>query len=266
MAIVAGLAITAVVGALVTVVVAKVQSALDDDYRVAVESNPDRISTRTGPIGGSYLIARPIQDVGKPPNNENNCIGRYDWAHAMGGIDADSTSARLTIEGLTDKTVHINGISATIVESSAPSVGSNLTCPGRGEQPNTRSAVIDLDTNPPSVLTYDASGKLVPFAFTVSKGQSEVIDISATTNKCTCSWQAVISLSVDGEQRSYKVQARGNQPFKTTSSSNGKWYQWVSGKWVEQRTGPSAAEPPPDPKDMPGPIADICRQALPHIV
>jgi hypothetical protein len=264
-AIVAGIAVTALIGTVATTVFTSVQSAVADDYRVTVESNPDRISTRTGPVGGAYVVAKPIQDIGEPPNKQNNCVGRYDWAHAMGGIDADSTIARVTIEGLTDTVVHIDGISAAVVATAAPSVGSNLTCPGRGEQSNIRSVTIDLDTNPPTVLTYDTTGKAVPFVFTVAKGQSEILDISATTNKCTCTWQATLNMSIDGKTQHYTVQAHGKQPFKTTASANAKWYQWIGGKWVEQRTGPDEAAPTPDPNELPGPIADICTLAAPHV-
>ncbi|BCJ65726.1 hypothetical protein GCM10009779_02310 [Polymorphospora rubra] len=264
-AIIAGIVLTAIVGATATAIVGKVQSAVADDYRVTVESNPDRITSRTGPIGGSYVVAKPIQDIGEPPIKENSCVGRYDWAYAMGGVDADSTAARVIIEGLTETVVHIDGISATVLETAAPSLGSNLTCRGRGEQPNVRYVTIDLDTNPPTVLTYDASGMAVPFVFTVSKGQSEVLDISATTNKCTCSWQVTLRLSIEGKAENYTVQARGKRPFKTTSSANAKWYQWVGGTWVEQRTGPDEAEPTPDPNELPGPIADVCLLASPHV-
>jgi len=262
--VIVGFAITALVGSLVAVAIAKAQSALADDYRITVETNPDRISTRSGPIGGSYVVSTPIQDIGEPPNRQNNCIGRYEWAHSIGGIDADSTTARVTIDGLTEKTVHIDGISASVIESTSPSVGSNLTCPGRGEQPNIRSVLIDLDTNPPAIFTTDASGKATPFAFTVSKGQSEIINISATTNRCTCSWQATLSLSVDGEVQFYTVQAPGGKPFRTTASINAMWYQFIGGRWVEQRSGPDPAEPTPSPNEIPGPIADICDLATPH--
>jgi hypothetical protein len=90
---------TAVLGGIGTLAYTTIHDAFADKFRVTVETNPDRITTKTGAISGSYVVAKPIQAIGEPPNNANTCVGRYEWAHGLGGIDADSTSARVTVEG-----------------------------------------------------------------------------------------------------------------------------------------------------------------------
>ena len=255
--------VTSLLAGVGTLVYNVVQDTLTDKYRVTVESDPDQISTRTGTVGGSYVVAKPIQAIGEPPNKANNCIGRYDWAHKLGGIDADSTSARVTIEGTSDDVVQIKDITVNISKSSPPSVGSHLTCPGRGEVPNVRSVAIDLDANPPTALTLDKSGATVPFFFTVTKGQTETFDISAMTAKCDCQWDAKISLSVGGKDKTYTIRANGNRAFRTTSSFDAKMYQWINREWTDVTTVPQPPQPPPAPEHTPRAVPDVCKMADP---
>jgi hypothetical protein len=111
----------------------------------------------------------------------------------------------------------------------------------------------------------DKTGALVPFLFTVHKGQTEIFDITASTNKCTCQWDATIELTVNGKQERYTVRAAGNAPFKTTSSLDAKPYQWIDGRWADQSNDlPSPPTVTPAPQDLPGPVPDICKLAAPE--
>jgi hypothetical protein len=262
----AAIIVTGVLAAVGTLVYNTIHDAFTDKFRVTVESNPDRITTRTGALGGSYVIAKSIQSIGAPPNKANNCIGRYDWAHSIGGIDADSTSARVTIEGTTDNVVQIKGIAPKIISSSPPSVGSHLTCPGRGGSPEVRSVAIDLDAKPPTALTVDKTGAVVPFFFTVNKGQTETFDISAITAKCDCEWNVEISVNVDGKDETFTIMAKGSRNFRTTSSLDAKMYQWIDGRWTDVATAPQLPQPSAAPEDLPKSVPDVCRYAAPLAV
>jgi hypothetical protein len=70
---------------------------------VYVERNRDRIHSTTGPVGGSYPLDVPVDDIGPPPGDGQACAGRHDWAVGMGAVDADSTAGRMTSEGASDR-------------------------------------------------------------------------------------------------------------------------------------------------------------------
>ena len=52
---------------------------------VVVEADADNIDVGGSPVGGSYIVGRPIEDVGRPPNNSDDCVGRFSWARGMKG-------------------------------------------------------------------------------------------------------------------------------------------------------------------------------------
>lgn len=246
--------VLAVVTGLGTVLATALLDWFKEDYRITVEDNLDEMSTATGPRGGSYIVPIPIEDVGPPPNGKNDCVGRYEWAHDLGGVDADSTFLRLTVAAVGDHDVRIAGFEPRIVEEDSPAVGTHLTCPGKGEQPEVRSVGVDLDADPPSASVTDENGLLVQPPFDVRGDDQETFEVSALTFDCDCTWELDVHLLVDGERRTETVRRSDGEPLQTSGSRGARSYQFADGEWqAEEETGggrPQNDEPvPPAPVD-----------------
>jgi hypothetical protein len=123
-----------------------------------------------------------------------------------------------------------------------------------------------LDAKPPTALTVDKTGAVVPFFFTVNKGQTETLDISAITAKCDCEWNVEISVNVDGKDETFTIKAEGSKNFRTTSSLDAKMYQWIDGRWTDVATAPQLPQPSAAPEDLPKSVPDVCRFAAPLAV
>lgn len=244
--------VLAVVTALGTIVATGLIDLFKDDYQITVEDNPDEVSTATGPRGGSYIVPIPIEDVGPPPNGMNNCVDRYEWAHDLGGFDADRTFLRLTVAAVGDHDVRIDGFEPRVVDDSSPAVGAHLTCPGRGEQPEVRSVSVDLDAEPPSASVTDENGLLLEPPFDVRGDERETFEVSALTVDCDCAWELDVHLILDGEHRTETVRRSDGEPFRTSASGGARSYQFIDGEWQSQgETGdgglPSDEPIPPAP-------------------
>jgi hypothetical protein len=74
---------------------------------------------------------------------------------------------------------------------------------------------IDLDEPNPVAQVVD-KGKEQPVAFTVSKDETEVFDISAETAECYCSWILELVTTQSGEEEITSV-SRDGRPFETTA-------------------------------------------------
>jgi hypothetical protein len=124
--------VVAVLGAIGAVVGGAIVDSVRDDYRLTIEDNPDELSTATGPRGSAYIVPVPIEDVGDPSNRANTCVGRFEWARDLGGIDADTTFLRLTATAVGDHDIRITRFEPRVVQRDSPAVGTHLSCPGRG--------------------------------------------------------------------------------------------------------------------------------------
>lgn len=246
--------VVAVLGTVGAMFGAAVIDWLTDDYRITVEDNPDQLSTATGPRGGAYIVPVSIEDVGDPPNQNNSCVGRYEWARDLDGIDADTTFLRLTVAAVGDHDVRITGFAPRIVERSSPAIGTHLSYPGRGEQPEVRSVGVDLDADPPGVSVTDENGVPIETTFDVRGEQRETFEVTVNTMTCDCSWELDVHLVVDGEDRVETVRRSDGEPFRTSGSGNARSYRFVDGAWrAEEETGEDGldgSEPaPPAPVD-----------------
>lgn len=239
----------AVVGALANVLVPRVVDWFDgepDPYVVFIERNPDEIEGEQGPIGGSYLFDRPLEDLGEPPVDDDSCVGRYKWARDRGGVDADATTVRVTVEATNADLVHVEGFDVKIVHAAAPPPAVHITCPGRGASPEVRSVSVLLDQrSEPEIKTTDEDGDPIRFLFEIPKGAAEIFDISALAPNCDCTWQASLRVRVGDDLREVVIDD-GGKPFRTVSSLGARSYRWVSGEWFDEDT-PATAPTPSEP-------------------
>lgn len=230
-----GAVVLATIGVVLTIVLPPLIERLNDPVRVVVETNLDKIDVEGSPAEGSYVIQKPIEEVGDPPNGADDCLGRYAWAHALGGVDADRTGVRVVVEGRWSSPVIINGFHPRVVRPGAPLIGSHVTCPPKGgEVADVRFLAVELRKagatyryHPPKNDTHKS------FAFTVSKGQTELFHINAQAIDCDCEWVADLELIVDGKKETVTITDDDDKPFRTTAFVNAKRYHWVNGKWVD---------------------------------
>jgi hypothetical protein len=157
------------------------------------------------------------------------------------------------VSAVGDHEVRITGFEARILQRGSPAVGTHLSCPGRGEQPQVRSVGVDLDDDPPGASVTDENGVPVPTTFDVRGDERETFEVSANTVTCDCSWVLDIHLVVDGEERVETVRRTDGEPFRTSSSVNARTYRFVDGAWrAEEETGDSGA-----PGSEPAPPAPV---------
>jgi hypothetical protein len=226
-------------------------------FTVEVERNPDQINSPTGPVGGSYLTDKPIQDVGEPPQEGRSCEGRYLWARQMGAIDADSTLVRVTVEGRSDRPIQLKELKVNVLERRAPSTGTHITCPGRGERPEIRAVSVTLDQLQPKATTSNQDGTPIPFLFNLTRGQLEVFDITALAPDCECTWEAVLFVQVSGRTHQQTIRDSDGQPFVTSASVNARSYERDQNRWVA-RGDPGDAPAALPPAEAFPPLVDPC--------
>lgn len=234
-----------VAGAMVTTLIGLAASDWYEDrkapYVLSVERNPDRISIATGSAGDAMtyvIVGKSIGEIEPPPHDENSCSGRYAWAKdRYDAVDADSTPARITLEGRKEEQVQLFDVEVKRLEvKEAPRSGVHLACPGKGAQPDVRTLSVELDRRSPAVTATDTSGKPIPLLFTVKKGESEVFDLTAFTTDCDCEWEVILRL-----RHGQKVYEESLGPFRTASSLQVTTYHWADGDWVDIDGSASAA-------------------------
>lgn len=255
-----GLAFTA--GAFVTAIaniavpyVADRLTADETPFRIVIETNPDRIQRDGVVVGGSYVVRRPIEEIGEPPDGADTCAGRHDWATALGGVAADTSTGRIRIEATEEgRPVNITGFEARLVSREEPIEGVHLGCPGRGDPLTAHSVTVDLANDPATVAVTDSDGTPTrDVHFVVNHGSPEAFDLTALAPTCDCTWRLVVHLEVDGKDATQVVDNDGD-PFRVTSSRSSSTYRWWDGHWEElSATGP--AVPPPTPGNCP--LADL---------
>lgn len=250
-----GVLVLGLLGAIVAVIGTQAGEAITgkgDAYQIDIQTNPDKISTPTGAVGGVYLIPVPIDKVPTPPSQVDTCAGRYDWAHRLGGIDAGSSTVEVTVSGRTTDVTRILSVEPVIVgdRGTPPTSGSVVRCAGRGGPPNVRYVNADLDGNPPTVTTSDGQGNPTGSEFDVTQGQSETFRVTSSSLHCDCKWKLVVHVMVNGKATDETYPKDGT--FETTGFGGAKPYLWLNGAWKED-TG----QAPPKPPDIPN-IADAC--------
>jgi hypothetical protein len=210
---------TAVVGALVAYFA---PSALDrltgeDRLQVRLETNPATIDTFSA-LSQHALVPRGQHVSGDPGPG---CAGFYPWVSAFGGVPAGETNFRVIAQGGGDQTL-ISGIRARVTERNQPLSGTGFLCPSQAGL-KVRSVALDLDEpNPTGQVVEYGTGEVVekgkgrPVAFTVSEDETEVFDISATTEECYCEWILELVTTQDGDQEIISV-PEGGSPFETTA-------------------------------------------------
>jgi hypothetical protein len=243
--------VTAVIGAIAAYFVPHVLDQIRGENRlhVRLESNPGTIDTFAD-ISHRVIVPGGRKVGGNPGPG---CAGFYPWATAFGGVPAGESNFRLVVQGGGDQTL-IEGIRARVLERDPPLNGTGFVCPTQGAL-RPRSVCINLDEPNPigRVVRYSEFHKSCegrPVSFTVAANETEVFDVSATTEACYCKWVLELVTTQGGEEKIVSVPGGGEQ-FDTTpwpASPSRPQYTWdpFGSQWSSGGTTypPNVAELP----------------------
>jgi hypothetical protein len=211
--------------------------------QVEVVTDVDRIDDTAHPHIPEFVIDKPIEQIGPPPNDDRE-DGRYAWAHGMDGVDATQSLVRLVLRGQTSSPVEVFGIRVEAVHRGPPLAGTVVSYFGQGAPQPVRYIEVDLDADPPRDVHIGDDGQAAAFNYNVSSDQHEVIDVIAKTMRHDVSWRLHVGYIADDQQdwitvpdggKSFRTTARADPAFWTEfgdgSPPRQTAYGWLNGQW-----------------------------------
>jgi hypothetical protein len=214
--------------------------------------DPDVLLTLDAVHNPEFVIRRPIEQIGPPPQGESE-RGRYRWAKAMGGVDALQTVMRLVIRGRGSEPVILHSLEVQKVAVADPLPGTLVSYFGQGAGAAVRYFDIFLDEEPARVQFIgrnDAPAVLFPYQ--VSGTEVELFDLRAVTLRSDVKWRLLLHYSSAGKNGTITIDDRG-QPFETTAFGTAtEWeeqgrtgtppqvgYGWAQNAWWDLREEPT---------------------------
>lgn len=250
-------ALVIMVGCVVTVLVAVyVFWPGPQAYSLNVQTDLDLIRTGNAGVGGFYLVQRRPEALPAPPNGQNTCAGRYQWARKLHGTDANSTFFKFSLRAAPGSEVEINGARPVVEHSRAPSSGIVLGCPGEGQVEDVRYLNIDLDHEQYQFVAGKGQSPR-PLDLRMSGGESETVYVSASAANCSCRWRLELSLLVNGKPKTVML-GDDDHPFVTEAAYRRTQYQYLTGRWRPVSGATPSGPPPPPP---PSPTAGSARSS-----
>ncbi|MCA1702130.1 MAG: hypothetical protein LC808_02215 [Actinobacteria bacterium] len=228
--------------ALTTVVVWVVNHFLPGVFGALIKRLPVRVHVEVDPanmyagapnwVGSSWVLPSALDPemLGDPPTSV--CRDWRPWMWPKGAFDGDYTEIRVTLQGLGESTVLVDGLLVTPIERVQP-VGNCFACPVGGADITPRSVVVDLDSDPGVVTYADRDGGTDRFTFTLSRGEVEVFHIRARANSFRCRWTATLLLIVDGRRQTIHVDDDG-EPFRTSATKGLPRWAWYGDRWQRE--------------------------------
>ncbi|MCZ7374032.1 hypothetical protein [Micromonospora sp. WMMC250] len=214
-------------------------------FELKVDANVDSlvINERYAKPGGFYVTDLRPADVPDPPDRINSCLNRYLWAHspAIGGVDADTTLARISIKAqskelwVTDASVHRDS------GFLQPMRGTLLGCPGKGG--NRPPHIIDVDLDSGGIAFFpEESTEPATMNVQIAPGGTETFLMSAHVAQAHLTWRLTLTIK-DGSEEilvtigpdGYVIGTGNEHPeqrkFETTAGFDSTMYQFLDGDW-----------------------------------
>jgi hypothetical protein len=191
-----------------------------------------------------FVIPRPASSLGPPPNRyaanpqdphesfDSNELdaARYDWAHSLGGLDAEESLVRLSISGSSAAATDLQQIRVKILRCTSPQKGTLVSYLGLGDSIGTRFFTITLDgvgivsgyRVPPGTVEYVGTGTNrhagpEPFPLRVTDSIQEDFDITADALRHDCQWELLLDWT-QGSRSGTTVITNHGSPFETTAA------------------------------------------------
>jgi hypothetical protein len=182
---------------------------------------------------GSWIVAKPPQDVSPPPSNSG---GWETWVSQNNAIDASyfgtptqgggATNLDVTIQGRTSTPVILTGIQFIVVHRQSGVIQGGAITNGCAGAMEARYIEVDLDSNPAKIVASlpdpfpppsnePWEGTPVRFPYYVTDTNGEVFKIIAYTGSDS-TWYAKLFWSVDGRNGESLIEDNG-KPFQTAA-------------------------------------------------
>ncbi|WP_329026209.1 helix-turn-helix transcriptional regulator [Streptomyces sp. NBC_00690] len=198
----------------------------------------------------SYIVDRPPTAVPPPPSVSD----AEPWARSLGAVHGGDTLVRLTIQGLGEQAVVLQGLRVRVAAQRPPQrrnvYGMSLGC---GGTMTPRMFDVDLDAARPTALSVPGndSGVEIPaasFPYRVSARDPEILLITARTVTCDCDWYLELEWSSADRSGTVRIDDAG-RPFRTSSVLGGPAYLYDTNdrRWVPT----TGADPTPHPGNDP---------------
>lgn len=186
-----------------------------------------------GACAPGWVIPHPVDALGPvPPVYDPDDPGaREEWVADHGGVDAEFTTAVVTVQGSDDRAVILTGLRVDVVRREPPLSGINLL-EGCGDLFAARYFEVALDEDPPDVGPSvdvrnqggaDIEPDPIDFPYTVTASDPELFSIIAWTETCYCEWTATLEWRV-GEREGETLVLDAGEPFRVSATANTPGY------------------------------------------
>lgn len=205
--------------------------ALLDPSEELVSYSVSQAENECGP--GTFLpepAARGVLDEGPPRS----------WStiqQKSGAAFVEFTTAEVSVQGASKRTVTLTGIDFSIVHKQRPRGAAFFSqCGGPFEG---RTLSVDLDTTPPRIISSNATAvsamgnaktRPIRFPWTVSLTDPLLLYVTGSTDECYCIWTAKIPW-VSGSQRGTIDLDNNGEGFSVISADGLRAYTRAEGQW-----------------------------------
>lgn len=181
-----------------------------------------------------FLIPRPVSALPPPPDptahdpadphaaSFSAGPGRWAWAHALSGVDANETLIRISITGTSSSATVLQQLRVQVVQCRRPPRGTLVSYLGLGSGISPRFFLIKLDSSPAVAEYVNDQRQLTraqPFPLRVTSSDQEVFDVMAQTLKSDCEWKLFLDWTAAARKGSTEITAPGGKPFRTTATN-----------------------------------------------
>ncbi|WP_340377772.1 helix-turn-helix transcriptional regulator [Streptomyces sp. SS7] len=170
-----------------------------------------------GGCGHDYVIAKEPAQVPPPPVQQDAEV----WAATQRAVPGRQTTVQISVQGKSSTAVVLKALRVRVVSRDAPVAG-NAYAMGQGcgsdLPPRNFSVNLDVDRPIAHARPGNDSGKPFPaveFPYRVSADDPEVLQVTATTEACDCSWYLELDWSSQGRTGTVRIDDHG-RPFRTS--------------------------------------------------
>jgi hypothetical protein len=133
-------------------------------------------------------------------------------------VDGDESTVKMNVQGKSDTSVVLTGM-RVIVEKRSQPAGSVMGCHGI---PADREFTMDLDQPFTPVLAqwgseHNAPAPPVSLPLTVTAQDTEILNLTASTQTGDCTWAIELSWSANGRSGIYRIPSTG-APYRTIAT------------------------------------------------
>jgi hypothetical protein len=184
-----------------------------------------------------WIVPKPIQDI---PVYDASAGDEGLWALKEGGVDVNTATYTVTVQGLTDAAVVIRDLRVKILSQDPATHGTTIeNGDGCGGQITVRPYVVDLTESNPELMTPTETGTLTPQedVYTVSKSDPEVFQLEAELGNhpgatpYTYSFIYQFDWSQGAASGTVEIRGPDGKPFRLTPFDTGPPYLAMDGVW-----------------------------------